>query len=117
MINKKSLKNLKPGGVVGNKGGSGRPPEWLKAKCAKIIDRKKVVEFLGEVVGGEDVETVISFDSKGKKVRTKVPADVRDRIRAAEILLERGFGKVALPVGDGDDGLARLADLWAERYK
>jgi hypothetical protein len=69
--------------------GSGRTPDWLKARCQEIIDKAQVVEFLGSVVAGEDVEQAVG--DQGEAIR--LPASVRDRLRAAEILLDRGFGK------------------------
>jgi hypothetical protein len=72
----------------------GRPPDWLKNKCQELIDKHKIIEFIVRVANGEDVEQVVS--DQGEVLR--VPASVKDRIRAAEILLDRGFGKAAQPL-------------------
>lgn len=74
--------------------GSGRTPDWLKQKCQEIVDRAKVVEFLADVVNGSDVEQAVG--GEGEVIR--VPAAVRDRIKAAEILLDRGYGKPGQPL-------------------
>lgn len=88
-------KNLNKGNP-GNKGG-GRKPDWLKAKCAKIIEDNALIEFLGDVASGENVEAVVSIDGKNS---LKVPAKVKDRLAATEMLLDRGFGKVPQVVAD-----------------
>lgn len=69
--------------------GAGRPPDWLKAKCDKIIDKYDLLGFLGKVAGGESIEQVVT--DQGETIR--VPAPVKDRLRAAEMLLDRRFGK------------------------
>lgn len=94
--------NLNKGGTLGNKGG-GRHPDWLKAKCAKILKDKKLIEFLGNVASGKDVEQKINENGEV----LKVPADVKDRLRAVEMLLDRGFGKPIPDIeglGGGDKG-------------
>lgn len=69
---------------------AGRDSDWLKAKCQEQIDKYDLVGFLGKVAGGEDVEQVVT--SEGTTL--SVPAPVKDRLRAAEMLLDRKFGKV-----------------------
>jgi hypothetical protein len=81
-------------GVIGAKGGkrenqTGRPPEWLKAKCQALIEKHKLIDFLVDVAKGKDVEHSVDENGESKLV----PAAVRDRIKAMEILLERGYGK------------------------
>lgn len=90
--------NFKFDGTPGHKGAGGRPPDWLKAKCTKIIDKKKLIEFLGDVASGESVETVYRYDHNAQRVKEICPASIKDRIRAVEILLERGYGKVEQPL-------------------
>lgn len=105
-------------GVIGAPGGkrknAGRTPEWLAAKCAKIVDRKKLVEFLAKVASGEDMEQVVT--DKGEILR--VPASIKDRIKAVEILLNRGFGKDVHPLEHHDESAAgRMAERAAEILK
>lgn len=81
--------------------GSGRTPEWLKAKCQKIIDRSHLLDFLGQVVAGECVEKTFAPD--GNILLS--PAAVRDRLKAAEMLLDRCYGKAPQSLGvTGADG-------------
>lgn len=93
-------------GHGGKREGSGRPPDWLKAKCQDLIDKNKVLEFLASVANGDDVEQAVG--AEGEVIR--VPAAVRDRIKASEVLLERGFGKVpqALEHSGEINGSSRL---------
>ena len=84
--------------------GSGRTTEWLKAKCQRLIDRGKIIEFLLDVAMGKDVEQKVN--ENGEVI--KIPADVRDRIKASEILIDRGFGKCAQPIGAEGDVLSEL---------
>lgn len=68
---------------------AGRPKEWLRQKCQEIIDKHRLLEFLANVANGESVEQAVG--NEGEVI--SVPASVRDRIKATELLLERGFGK------------------------
>ena len=75
---------LAPGG---KREGAGRTPEWLKQECAKHAP--DLIQFLVKVAKGEDMEQAVG--DQGEIIR--VPAAVRDRVKATEILLDRGFGK------------------------
>ena len=75
--------------AIGNKGG-GRPPEWLIAECKKYVEKREIIKFLADVAGGENVREVQSGD--GSEV-VGAPAEIRDRLKAAEMLLDRGWGK------------------------
>lgn len=79
--------NLK--GCPKEKANGGRPPDWLKQKCQSLVDKRKLIEFLANVAEGKDVEQRINENGEC----LKVPADIKDRIKATEILIERGFGK------------------------
>lgn len=87
------MKNLLPGGKPGNKGG-GRPPDWLKKKCAGLIDRKKLVERLAKIAAGELVDTTTTID--GRIIR--IPAPMQAQVKAAQELLDRGFGKAPMSI-------------------
>jgi hypothetical protein len=54
-----------------------------------MVDKAGVIEFLAQVVAGAEVEQAVGND--GETIRI-TPA-VRDRLRAAEILLDRAYGK------------------------
>ena len=89
------MKTRKPGtfqkgnrASVGNKGG-GRPPEWLAAQCREIIEKKKLIPWLGRVAAGEEPM-----------------AEMKDRIKAYELLCDRAWGKAAQPIeGIGGEGI------------
>ena len=92
------VENLTPGNL-GNKGGTGRPPEWFRGACAELASHEEVLKFLGKVVKGEPVEERILPALGGRKgaeeVKVLVTAAIKDRITAWEKLADRGFGKVA----------------------
>lgn len=96
---------LLKGGVVGHDGSNaGRPPDWLKEKCKKIVQDKKLVEFLADVASGKKINKTDVYDLTGKKVgESESSAAPKDRIHATEILLDRGFGKVLQDVRNVDD--------------
>ncbi len=81
----------------GAREGSGRPSDWLREKCGEIIKKKKLIEFLGDVAAGEDVEQQINQNGEV----LNVPASVKDRLKAYELLADRWAGKPtqALEVG------------------
>src|SRR4051812_14023483 len=83
----------------GTREGAGRKPDWLKDKCSELVERKKIIEFLADVASGEKVSRILTVAG------TSIPvsADLKDRIKASEILLERGFGKSIQPVMQSDD--------------
>lgn len=73
----------------GKRDGSGRKPDWLKEKCASLVDRNKILEFVADVAAG--TETEIHYDKLGHAF--EAACSIKDRLHASEILLERGFGK------------------------
>lgn len=83
-----------PGGAQPN---AGRPPDWLRQECQKHAP--KLIEFLANVANGKDVEQAVG--AEGEVI--SVPAAVRDRIKATEILLNRGYGLPNQPL-TGPDG-------------
>lgn len=72
-----------------NPGLAGRPADWYKAKCAEIIEKNKLMEWLGQVARGEDVEQRVNENGE----ILKIPASVKDRMRALEMLQDRAWGK------------------------
>ncbi len=76
----------------GKREGAGRPSDWLRQACQKHTDN--ILGFLHQVALGQDVEQVITED--GETVR--VPAPVKERIKASEAILDRGYGKASQPV-------------------
>jgi hypothetical protein len=68
---------------------AGRKPDWLKEKCQTIIDREELIDLLGRVARGDDMEQVVTDNGEV----LQVPASIKDRLKAIEMLLTRGFGK------------------------
>lgn len=112
---------LMVGGVPGNAGG-GRPKEVLRNAMREAFTDKKGVSFIAGVMAGEIGEKVAVTTGVGEHARTKVvtlPAKIRDRLYAAELLMDRGYGKPeqALDIKDptprptGEETMARIMEL------
>lgn len=89
----------------GARPGSGRDSDWLRDKCRALVEKHKLIEFVAAVASGEYVQNVVS--PTGEKLAMKVSAEVKDRLRATEMLNDRGWGKApqALDVkGSGPGG-------------
>lgn len=69
----------------------GRPLDWLKQQCREIVNKRQLIEFLGDVASGVCVHEIEG--PTGEKTGFKKTADIKDRLRAVEILLDRGFGR------------------------
>lgn len=78
---------------------SGRPPNWFKAKCAAIVDKKKLLDFVGRVAEGLESDHRLS-----EGVVVELPASIHDRLYAVEMLCDRGFGKPVQAVSGVDGG-------------
>lgn len=88
-----------PGGPGGARPGAGRPADWLRKRCQKAVEEKDLIGFLEKVANGEDMEQVVT--DKGEAIA--VPAAIRDRHKAVEILLDRGYGKPEQPITGPDN--------------
>lgn len=78
----------------GKREGAGRKPDWLKEKCRKLVDRKKLLEYVARVAAGEETErVVIRLPGNGGSDVEEVPCSTKDRLHAFELLMDRGFGK------------------------
>jgi|WetSurMetagenome_2_1015567.scaffolds.fasta_scaffold53564_4 hypothetical protein len=92
--------------ALGHSGkGTGRPPDWLKKKCQELVDRNKLIDWLASVASGKENETVIS---QGETYT--IPASQDTRLRALNMLLDRGYGKVPQPV-TGENGVPIVVTL------
>jgi hypothetical protein len=85
-------------GNPGNKGGPGRPSHDLRVACRDQLWKRRGIAFLGKVMAGLITETVpmsISLGGNaGSEVRlVEVPVKVKDRLAAADMLMDRGYGK------------------------
>jgi hypothetical protein len=113
------LKNGGVGARGGRRPGAGRKPDWLKVECQKIIEREKLIQFLGDVAAGRVMDNKVN-----NGVVIKVPASLADRRACAVELLDRGFGKAIQTVaGDSESPPALLvfpnptnADQWVQKY-
>jgi hypothetical protein len=74
----------------GARPGAGRPTDSLKAAIEEIGDPLQIIRFYYDVACGADLEQVVT--DSGETVR--VPAAVKDRLRAGELYLDRRIGKV-----------------------
>jgi hypothetical protein len=89
------MKSRKPGTFEkGNKLGgkrenAGRPPDWLRTKCQKLLEKHKLIEFVAKVAAGEDIDQAINDNGEC----LKIPAGVKERLKAVEMLKEWGLGK------------------------
>lgn len=79
---------LKPGGTKGNKGGPGRPPSLIRAKCRGAFARR--IKLLAEIAEGEALEVV--RDATGRETTMRKSASVADRLKALDLLGKYGLG-------------------------
>ena len=84
--------------------GSGRTPDWLKVEASKIGDPLEVIRFYWNVARGEEMEQVVT--DAGESIST--PAQVKDRLKAGELYLDRVVGKVTQPMEHSGDIGSRL---------
>lgn len=92
--------------------GSGRTPDWLKTKCQDLIDKNKLIEFLADVASGAYLENVFDGSTKTGLMRS---AEAKDRMKAIEMLLDRGFGKPAQHLEHSGEIGGRMIILRAKR--
>lgn len=97
-----------PGGTKNN--GGGRPPDWLKKKCQDIIQKNKLIEWLGKVAAGADVDQQINLNGEC----LKIPASVKDRLKAIEMLQDRGWGKPTQEIESSS--FQEIIDLMRKKY-
>jgi hypothetical protein len=94
----------------------------MRRACREAFAEKDGVAFVARVMSGEVTETVAVTVGSGKDARTElvqVPAKIRDRLYAAELLMEHGHGKAPqeLKIEDerprrtGEETMARIMEL------
>jgi hypothetical protein len=86
----------------------------LATECQKFTD--EVVALMVAVMRGEAIQRrTRQVGSRGKKVVTLDTPTFQDRVRAAEWLADRGWGKAPTVVaGPGGVGPAELVIHWGE---
>lgn len=87
----------------GKRKNAGRPPDWLKKKCADLLDKNKLVDFLARVANGDETEPHIVRSGGDVSIEESAPS-IHDRLRAVEMLLDRAYGKPAQAVELGGAG-------------
>lgn len=108
-------RKLPPPGKGGKREGSGRKPEWLQNECKRIVDVNGLLDFLGDVASGKPVKSTLGIKDENGYVKEmsglQVSADIKDRLKAVEMLMDRGWGKPpqAVEVGGKDGGPIAVA--------
>jgi hypothetical protein len=104
----KGHKGFQKGENGGAKGGArpggGRPPSWFAEACRKALNEGKGDIFAREVLEGKDFRQHI-----GDGKVAKIPPQIKDRLKAFELLADRGYGKANQPIsGSEGEGLNLL---------
>lgn len=98
-------------------GQSGNPsgrPKGLARKVREVLgddDGETIARFLAAVMSGE-VVTVTVDEKTGEQKQVRTRANVKERVEAAKLLAERGWGKPAqfVPIEEDDPlGLSEAA--------
>lgn len=101
-------------GQSGNPGGRPKKDYLLAAECQKHT--QEVKDFMLAVMRGEPIQRrTRQAGSRGKKIVITDTPTFQDRIRAAEWLADRGWGKAPTVVaGPGGVGPAELVIHWGD---
>ena len=121
---RRRLEAQEHGGVLvrGGTPGIGRPVEAMRRACREAFAEKQGVQFVARVMAGEETEDVTVTIGSGKDARTEVKQvrpKLRDRLYAAELLMEHGHGKAPQevkieakrPRRTGEESIARIMEL------
>ncbi len=109
-------RKLPPPGKGGAREGSGRKPDWLQQRCKDLVEKNDLLEFLADVAAGKPINRSIAGDA-GAFIEVKVSADVKDRLRALEMMLDRGWGRPPQAVSvNGQIGVS-FSDLASQAAK
>ena len=95
MSNRNPSQRLRPEqrGRGGKREGSGRPPNWLREQCRKIIDREKLLNFYADAASWRLMDHRV-VDGQVMEV----PATLETRLLFSKELFDRGFGKSTQPM-------------------
>lgn len=101
----------------GARAGAGRPSDWLRDKCQELFKKNKLAEFIADVASGEYTEFIVS--PTGIKTELKKSADAKDRMKAAEMLKDWGYGKAmqAIDLDPKDTGRGNFVVILPEGTK
>lgn len=81
--------------MAGNKN-SGRKCDWFIERCAEIINEEKLLDFVGRVASGAEIEQRVVVVRDGNSAHTEVvdvKCAIQDRLSAFKMLAEWGIGK------------------------
>lgn len=96
----------------GKREGAGRPADWLKEKCQEIVQKEKLIEFMGDVAAGKEFPQLATGDGEV----LLLPPSIKDRRAATEWLVDRGYGKVSQPV-EGSLEIGKTVWLLPDGFK
>lgn len=91
----------------------GPDPLWIKHQCENIVSKYGLVNFLGEIASGGPLTCKRKIDGKTVVIQLPEP-DIKDRMRAIDMLLDRAFGKPTQS-HDVEENLGNLLVTLAER--
>lgn len=81
---------------VGGNNGGGRPVELFRRRCREAFDEADGLGFLVRVMKGEEQDETVAIVGRGADAQTvvvPVKPKLRDRLLAAELIVEHGHGK------------------------
>jgi len=91
----------------------GRSPDWLKTRCEEIFEKRNLVEFLGQVAGGDEVDFTVTSD--GSIVRHA--ANIKARLQAIEMLKDWRWGKATQDVRHSGEIEHRIINIIRSKEK
>ena len=91
------------GGNPGCKGGTGRPPNYVRAMARNVAERYKLLEVMGRIAAGDIEEEW--FDKEGEKHSSETRN--ADRIQAAKVILPYADAQESGEEPPGEDGPRR----------
>ena len=88
------VENLLPGGVIGHKGGGGRPTDEFKKKMLALSNSPAAWKFRKDVIEGNPIEErMILNPITGKEMKTLVTPSIENRRRMLADIDDRAHGK------------------------
>ncbi len=90
-------RNIPPPGTGGARKGAGRKPEWFSNRCKDLFEKGKLLDFVKDVAKGIEHEQKVTSGPSGPEI-TETKPQIKDRLRATEMLKEWGYGKSVQPI-------------------